>query len=88
MTDKNKFETQSFFVDLEEETIAYQRLIKELNQEPDKVWVDAINPTSTKGQIAGSSSPWMIEDNSDALSEYIDDVSDFIDPEDINNFDW
>ena len=72
----------------EDEVIAYQRLVKELNLEVDDVWVDAIDPAKENNEQNNFSDPWVVEDNNDALFEYVDDVSDFISPESINNLDW
>ncbi|MFK7795095.1 MAG: hypothetical protein AB8B89_07100 [Gammaproteobacteria bacterium] len=85
---KNKSTAADFFIDGEEEIIAYQRLVKDLNQEHKDVWVDAIDPLNLNDKPAGGSIPWMIEDNNDALYEYMEDVSDFIDPDDISDLDW
>ena len=71
----------------EDEVMAYQRLVRELDLELDDVWVDAIDHTKEKDELNDLSGPW-VEDDNDALSEYVDNVSDFISPEDIDNLDW
>ena len=82
----------SSFIDNDGETESYVRLIKELDMqakhEVGEVWMEAIDSLRLKDQLVNATSPWMIEDNNDALEGYMDDVSDFINLEDIDSFDW
>ena len=72
----------------EDELIEYQRLVKELNYEPERVWIDTINPLNARDAQKENTNPWVDADNNDALSEYMDDVSEYINPEDISDLEW
>ena len=72
----------------EEEIIAHEELVKALAQDSESIWTYAIDTEYVKTQQANESGSWVIEDNQEALAEYMDDVSDVLLPEDIDTLDW
>lgn len=88
MAGKGKLLQENYDFNDEEEIIAHEELIKELAQESEEVWMDAIDDEYMEIQHVNSSNSWIVEDNQDALAEYMDDVSDAIVASDIDDFDW
>ena len=72
----------------EEEIISQEQLVRELMHEPEDVWMHAIDEGYVKNQQANASNTWVVENNPDALEDYMDDVADIILPEDMDSFDW
>ncbi len=88
MAAKNKLLQEDYSFKNEDEIIAHEELVKELAQNAEEVWTHAIDEDYLDNLHANSSSSWVIEDNQDALAEYMDEVSDVILPEDIDKLDW
>ena len=88
MADKNKSSEQFLFTDGEEEIMAYQRIVKDLNQDSSELWVDAIKTINVSAELENEVVSWVVEDNCDVLSEYMDEMTDVIDSDDIDNLDW
>ena len=71
-----------------DELIAREEIAQQINQDCNEVWVQAIDDVYMENQQANVSSSWVIEDNQDALEEYMNEVSGIVLPEDIDSFDW
>ena len=74
--------------DNNDDFITREEITEEISQESDEVWVQAIDDVYMENQQANASSSWVIEDNQDALEEYMNEVSGIAMPEDIDSFDW
>jgi len=88
MANKAKSSSVPFEIDAEKEAITYQWLIKELDQELDNGWVDAIGSENTSNGLEIGSGTWVTEENDDALCDYVDEVSDILYSGEIDNLDW
>jgi len=88
MAGKYKLLQENYGLNDEEEIIAHEELVKELAQESDETWMYAIDEEYMEIQHVNSSNSWVVDDNQDALAEYMDDVSSVILTDDIDDFDW
>ena len=77
-----------FYIENDDESLSCNQQIKEMDEEPEEGWMDVIDSDYAKDQLANTSSTWIVEENSDALAEYMDDVSEIIQLDDIENIDW
>ena len=84
----NKSAPQLFFTENLEDEPLYDRLAKEVEEQTNEVWMDAIDSSNAKDYLTNTSSPWIVEDDSNALDDYMDDVSDIIQLDDIENIEW
>ncbi len=90
MPAKENFIQQEITSRLDDENhfLSEEEAITEINLEPVQNWTHAIDDQYIKDQLANNSGSWIIEDNKDALEEYMDDISEVILPGDIDSFDW
>ena len=86
MIDKQKLNIEGD--DNNDDFITREEITEEISQESDEVWVQAIDDIYMEKQQANASRSWVIEDNQDALEEYMNEVSGIALPEDIDSFDW
>jgi hypothetical protein len=88
VTVKIKSIEETFCLEDEEEIISHDQLLKELYEQPDEVWMNAIDDRYAEIQQANVSSSCIIDDCQDALAEYKEDVSDILPLDDIDTTDW
>ena len=88
VTKTKRLDQSGMLASNEDELIACQRFVNELNLEAEQVWIDTISPLNACNTQKENTNPWADSGNSDALSECMEDVSDYISPEDISDLNW
>lgn len=90
MLSKNEFsrnlqELNDAESDVTDEINSYEELLNEASKETHQVWLDAVDNNVHDDNQANVTTTWLVEDNPDALSDYMQEVADVVLPEGI---DW